>query len=119
MMETFIVLGLCFILYEALDLFQSCYNNNRHNHHSNFGGATVQTDDGTDSYTTNNNNETKDTSRLIMDAISEVDSVNSSSNSSVIDDNDQNQLITSSQSIDVHRKVFSISDTIESYKISG
>lgn len=27
-METFIVLGLCFILYEALDLFQSCYNSN-------------------------------------------------------------------------------------------
>lgn len=32
-METFIVLGFCFILYEALDLFQSCYtNNNRHPH---------------------------------------------------------------------------------------
>lgn len=31
MMETFIVLGFCFILYEALDFFQSCYsNNNRH-----------------------------------------------------------------------------------------
>lgn len=29
-METFIVLGLCFILYEALDLFQSCYNKERH-----------------------------------------------------------------------------------------
>lgn len=30
-METFIVLGFCFILYEALDFFQSCYtNNNRH-----------------------------------------------------------------------------------------
>lgn len=27
MMETFIVLGLCVILYEALDLFQSCYRN--------------------------------------------------------------------------------------------
>lgn len=32
-METFIVLGFCFILYEALDFFQSCYsNNNRHQH---------------------------------------------------------------------------------------
>lgn len=31
-METFIVLGLCFILYEALDLFQSCYNKERHHH---------------------------------------------------------------------------------------
>lgn len=31
-METFIVLGLCFILYEALDLFQSCYNKERHQH---------------------------------------------------------------------------------------
>lgn len=32
-METFIVLGFCFILYEALDLFQSCYTNtNRHRH---------------------------------------------------------------------------------------
>lgn len=27
-METFIVLGFCFILYEALDFFQSCYTNN-------------------------------------------------------------------------------------------
>jgi len=25
-METFIVLGLCFVLYEALDLFQGCYH---------------------------------------------------------------------------------------------
>lgn len=33
MMETFIVLGFCFILYEALDFFQSCYGtNNRHQH---------------------------------------------------------------------------------------
>lgn len=27
-METFIVLGFCFILYEALDFFQGCYTNN-------------------------------------------------------------------------------------------
>lgn len=27
-METFIVLGFCFMLYEALDFFQSCYTNN-------------------------------------------------------------------------------------------
>lgn len=31
-MEIFIVLGLCFVLYEALDLFQGCY---QHYHHSN------------------------------------------------------------------------------------
>lgn len=28
MMETFIMLGFCFILYETLDFFQSCYTNN-------------------------------------------------------------------------------------------
>lgn len=43
-METFIVLGFCFILYEALDFFQSCYSsNNRHHQHPHFhnrnGGA--------------------------------------------------------------------------------
>ncbi|CAD7090789.1 unnamed protein product [Hermetia illucens] len=32
MMETFIVLGLCFILYEALDFFQGC----RHSPHQNY-----------------------------------------------------------------------------------
>lgn len=31
-METFIVLGFCFILYEALDFFQSCYSNNNKHH---------------------------------------------------------------------------------------
>lgn len=31
-METFIVLGFCFILYEALDFFQSCYSNNNRHH---------------------------------------------------------------------------------------
>lgn len=39
MMETFIVLGLCFILYEALDLFQSCYNKERHQHQSSDGAC--------------------------------------------------------------------------------
>lgn len=48
-METFIVLGLCFILYEALDLFQSCYNKDPdrpHHHrrrHCNFGTSANST----------------------------------------------------------------------------
>lgn len=89
-METFIVLGLCFILYEALDLFQSCYNhNNRHSHHH-FGehleGAT---------------DENKDTARLILDTIQEVEIGDDSDNSTHLDNS----------------KVFSISENLDSQKL--
>lgn len=90
MMETFIVLGLCFILYEALDLFQSCYNhNNRHSHHhlgEHLEGAT---------------DENKDTAHLILDTIQEVEIGDDSDNSTHLDNS----------------KVYSISENLDSQKM--
>lgn len=47
-METFIVLGLCFMLYEALDLFQSCYGGNKSTPSAatSAGAPSSSTDDG-------------------------------------------------------------------------
>lgn len=92
-METFIVLGLCFILYEALDLFQSCYNKERHQQqqhqrqqeHSSDGACSSSGRAGssTDCIAANNNNNcsgsdsycvNKDTAHLMpLDSIEEID----------------------------------------------
>ncbi|GAB0087113.1 hypothetical protein DMENIID0001_013880 [Sergentomyia squamirostris] len=52
MMEIFVVLGLCFVLYEALDLFEGCYRQYRHNGHL--------TNAVTDREDTTSNNQTGD-----------------------------------------------------------
>lgn len=59
-METFIVLGFCFILYEALDFFQSCYSNKNKHHqqhpqfHKDISAInTIETIDNNDESATN------------------------------------------------------------------
>lgn len=105
MMETFIVLGLCFILYEALDLFHSCYNNNRPQHLiPSSASALVR-----QQYANNNNNNNndscdeneiyaKDTTRLILSRVDEFDDSNSGSEDNYLDS---------------CNKVYSISESIE------
>lgn len=82
-METFIVLGLCFILYEALDLFHSCYTNQQQQgfgNNSDFSsGSNFDDDDSGGGNTKNSNNDaicvTKDTAKLVrLDSIEEIDS---------------------------------------------
>lgn len=111
MMETFIVLGLCFILYEALDLFQSCYNNQQQHPQTNddIDCTTNTSSNNCNSSSTicarNSNNATtndidtasvnKDTARLVtLDSIDEIDS----------EDNQSNQF--------ANNKVFSICDRV-------
>lgn len=92
-METFIVLGLCFILYEALDLFQSCYNNQHHNqqqqqqrprhrrrgeHYTRQNTSNGLHSNGANSGDDDNDcdsNSVKDTAHLVhLDRIDEIDS---------------------------------------------
>lgn len=92
-METFIVLGLCFILYEALDLFQSCYNNQEHPQQNDSGCA----NNGTGANNIDTTSISKDTARLVtLDNIDEIDS-------------DDNQSIKMSN----NNKVFSICERVE------
>lgn len=120
MMETFIVLGLCFILYEALDMFQSCYNNNRHHtHHLGEAFNKYESSDGS-------GNSSKDTNRLILDAIPEVtDDILSSGNecsSNIVDDDDGdvNQSLLARANLDKPVvKVFSISENLDCSRIAG
>lgn len=100
-METFIVLGLCFILYEALDLFQSCYNKERHQQRqqdSSYAGS------GTDCVTENRSTSdsccvNKDTAHLMpLDAIEEID----------LDSEDNNQSNHRSD----NSKIYSICDRV-------
>lgn len=80
-METFIVLGLCFILYEALDLFQSCYNKERHQQRqqeSGFGGSAGNSGSDCGSTAECTTSESlcgnKDTTHLMpLDVIEEID----------------------------------------------
>lgn len=104
-METFIVLGLCFILYEALDLFQSCYNKERHQQRqqeSSFAGSASGS--GTDCVAANRAVSdsfcvNKDTAHLLpLDAIEEIELDS--------DDNDQ-----SNHYLD-HSKIYSICDRV-------
>lgn len=108
-METFIVLGLCFILYEALDLFQSCYNKERHQQRqqdSDFGGSASSTSntDSTNCIAANRSasdsiSVSKDTAHLMpLDAIDEND----------LDSDDNNQL---NQHLDKN-KIYSICDRV-------
>lgn len=92
MMETFIVLGLCFILYEALDLFHSCYNNPQHPQNGDSGCA----NNGNGVRDVDSASVNKDTARLVaLDSIDEIDS----------DDNQSVQL--------GNNKVYSICDRID------
>lgn len=113
-METFIVLGLCFILYEALDLFQSCYNKERRQQQQHFSADTNSStiscnssecnksdstiaSDFTNATSSNNNSiiRNKDTAHLmLLDSIEEIDS----------DDNQSNQFDKN--------KVYSICDRV-------
>lgn len=100
-METFIVLGLCFILYEALDLFQSCYNNNQR-HQSFTNSSSCSSSSGNTECIAGINNSSdsisvnKDTARLVrLDSIEELDS----------DDTNQSNQFDKS-------KVFSICDRV-------
>lgn len=101
-METFIVLGLCFILYEALDLFQSCYNKERHQQRqqdsgagAGSGGSSAECNrSASDSFCVN-----RDTAHLMpLEAIEEAD----------LDSDDNNQ---SNQHLD-KGKVYSICDRV-------
>lgn len=122
MMETFIVLGLCFILYEALDLFQSCYNNNRH--HTHHLGEAFNKYKSCD--LDGSGNSSKDTTRLILDAIPEAtdDTLSSgnecSSNNVDDDDGDGNQSLLARVHLDKPVvKVFSISESLDCSRIAG
>lgn len=104
-METFIVLGLCFILYEALDLFHSCYTNQQQqsfgNNNSDFNGGNNFDDDSGGGNSKNSNSDTisvtKDTAKLVhLDSIEEIDSS---------DDNQSNHLANKN-------KVFSICESV-------
>lgn len=103
-METFIVLGLCFILYEALDLFHSCYSNQQQHSFGNSdfnGGNNFDDDSGSANNSKNSNNDrisvTKDTAKLVhLDSIEEIDSS---------DDNQSNHFSNKN-------KVFSICDSV-------
>lgn len=90
MMETLIVLGLCFIFYEALDLFQSCYNNNRQpNDSDNIEDCTYNNNDD---YCTVTHN--KDTDYLILNEEQEYDDsvLSAGANIRIIDDIANNNL---------------------------
>lgn len=142
MMETFIVLGFCFILYEALDFFQSCYtNNNRHHQqHPQFNkdltSASASTSvkdnlDNTDENATNDTFNDVITAMPLSDANrvklqnSELDFVASSShlNHEQCDDSaieyDDNQDIDSEETIIMnqshHTSVYSICDRVNNF----
>lgn len=123
MMETFIVLGLCFILYEALDLFQSCYNNNRHqnqqhlshnqnNNNNNNNSIFESSGGGGDNNGDENHYHHKDTARLILDTIQESD------NNSIIEE-DNLSSSSSTHQLDNTSKVFLISENVECHKIGA
>lgn len=101
-METFIVLGLCFILYEALDLFQSCYNKERHQQRqqeSGFGGNRADSSVAANRSASDSLSVNKDTTHLMpLEAIEEID----------LDSDDNNQTI---HHLD-KSKVFSICDRV-------
>lgn len=124
-METFIVLGLCFILYEALDLFQSCYN--RPNQHQPLQNVLKKKNK---IKSNNNNNQTavdsKDTTRLILDVIPEIgdsggggaeddgdDFCSDSTDSDGSSNDDSSMIIATVHLSTAATKVFSISDTVE------
>lgn len=91
-METFIVLGLCFIIYEALDLFHSCYSNQQQHSFggSEFNGGNNFDDDsggGNGSNSKNSNADAisvnKDTAKLLrLDSIDEIESIEDNNESS-------------------------------------
>lgn len=110
-METFIVLGLCFILYEALDLFQSCYSNNRPNQLTPTSASALvrqqyaNNNIANKSINSNNDNcdepdtNTKDTTRLILSNIDKFDDI--------YNNGDENNYL------DNCVKVYSISENID------
>lgn len=115
-METFIVLGLCFILYEALDLFQSCYNRPNHHqplHHQQNGDGGLKDINKIPKHS--QTVDSKDTARLILDVISEISdsggggSGETDSEGSI---NEDSHAIVDNVTTKV-AKVFSISDTVE------
>lgn len=131
-METFIVLGFCFILYEALDFFQSCYSNNNRHHqqHPQFNKdiSTTNTKE-----TVDNNDEKATILRDVITSIpsrdenhmklssSELDLASSSHSYHEHDDSvefdniqtcDGEQIIINNQS---NRNIFSICDHVNNF----
>lgn len=91
-METFIVLGFCFILYEALDFFQSCYsNNNRHQH--------LQSSNTTDNLA---GNATNSNDSIKSVPISDVDAIANANLKRIQNDTDISFVCSSSESINLN-----------------
>lgn len=118
-METFIVLGLCFILYEALDLFQSCYNNTSNQQPQTQPQQPPQTTSDGSSGDTNECNSSSSSSvdHIDNDTLTEnKDTLHTIVLDTNIDDNndddDDNDVIANASTPYSTNKVFSICDRV-------
>lgn len=130
-METFIVLGFCFILYEALDFFQSCYSNNNRHHqqHPQFnkdisGANTKETFDNNDENATNLQDVITSTSlgdEKHVQFSSELDLASSSHSNHDHDDSVEFESIRACNSEETiinnqsNRSIFSICDRVNNF----
>lgn len=108
-METFIVLGFCFILYEALDFFQSCYsNNNRHHHqHPQFN----KTNKNPNNLETIDENSTKTSNTEVNAQFNgEFDSTTTTATTPITPNSDLVYNDSSSDSIDLNKDTIQLDD---------